>query len=352
MTHLNARLGGLALAAVATLGLTTAATAAENEWSYFSVSPPMHPYSEILNKHFDAIEERSNGELAIELVYFGETPYKGAEAEKLMRDGLVEMTEWLLGYSTSTYPMLSGPMLPFLPEAKMEPGPHVTASDASWASEPIASYLGGILEDHNARRLSRFYWAPQNHWLSSEVKTPEDFKGLKIREYSADGIDFTNAIGATPVSMTAPDVYSALQRGALDGVVTASTSMTGLKWGEVLDSAYITNFKLSISLILVAEDAYAELTPETQAILDEEMAAAGDEIVAFMVEGEEKLHRQLESDYGFTINYATPEDYTALRKIAEEKVWPNWVDSVGAETGQPILDGVLKALSDAAGDAS
>lgn len=345
-------LGGFVLASVTAFGLSPVADAAEHEWSYFSVSPPMHPYSEILTAAFDRIEERSNGELAVELVYFGETPYKGAEAEKLMRDGLVEMTEWLVAYSTSTYPLLSGPGLPFLPATRMEPGPHIVAIDSAWASEPVASELAGILDRHNARRLSRFYWAPQNHWLTKEVKHPADFKGLKIREYSADGIDFTNAIGATPVSMTAPDVYSALQRGALDGVVTASTSMTGLKWGEVLDAGYITNFKLSISLILVAEDAYAELTPETQAILDEEVVRATDEILSFMVEGEEKLHRQLESDYGFTFTYATPEDYTALRQIAEEHVWPKWIDSVGTDVGQPILNGVLEALDAVSGDKS
>ncbi|MBJ3778114.1 TRAP transporter substrate-binding protein [Acuticoccus mangrovi] len=328
-------------------GLTMAAfqaQAAEFEWQYFSVAPPLHPYAQILTKHFDAIEERTNGDLDINLVYFGETPYKGAEAEKLMRDGLVEMTEWLLGYSTSTYPILSGPELPFLAPSRTDATEMIKAMDGAWASEDVAAALDDILKRHDAVKLSRFYWAPQNHWLTKPIDGPDGFKGLKIREFSAEGVDFTEAIGATPVSMTAPDVYSALQRGTLDGVVTASTSMTGLKWGEVLKAGYITNFKLTISLILVSQEAYDRLPPEYQTILKEEVDAATSEILDYMASGEEEMHELLKSEYGFTITYASEEDYNTLREIAKEAVWPNWIERVGADRGKPVVNGVLEAL--------
>ncbi len=338
--------------AVSTLACATAlaaspAVSADFEWSYYSVSPQMHPYSEILNRAFDRIEERSDGRLAIELVFFGETPYRGAEAEKLMRDGLGEMTEWLLGYSTSTYPLLSGPELPFLPEQPMDPAEHIVAIDQAWQSPDVKTELDSILERHDAIRLSRFYWPPQNHWMTEPMDSPEGFRGKKIREFSAEGIDFTNAIGATPVSMTAPEVYAGLQRGALDGVVTASTSMIGLKWGEVLSAGYVTNFKLTTSLILVSERAFESLPDDVKPILQEEMEIATQEILDFMVANEEQLHRQLEAEHGFTINYATQEHYDQLREIAQTQVWPAWVDRVGADVGQPILDGVLQSLKDA-----
>lgn len=335
---------GATLAGGVALAVTQGASAADFEWRYYSVSPMGHPYSQILDKHFKAIQERSGDRLKIDLVYFGETPYKGAEAEKLMRDGLGEMTEWLVSYSTSTYPLLSAPELPFLPTKALSPAEHIPAVDKAWQSPSVANELQSVLDRHNAVRLSRFYWPPQNHWLNAPIDSPDGLKGLKIREYSAEGIDFTTAIGATPVSMTAPDVYAALQRGALDGVVTASTSMTGIKWGEVLKAGYITNFKLSISLILVSKREYDKLPSDVQSILTEEVNKATDEILAFMVENETRLHEQLKKDYGFTINYATPEDYGRLRKIAQDAVWPNWVDRVGADVGKPLINDVLTAL--------
>lgn len=344
-----ARLGrNLAVAVMAATGgmvaTLQASWSAEFEWRYYSVSPMGHPYSQILDKHFKAIEERSGGKLRIDLISFGETPFKGAEAEKLMRDGLGEMTEWLVGYSTSTYPLLSAPELPFLPTAPMDPAAHIIAADQMWTSPNVAQELQDILDRHKAIRLSRFYWPPQNHWLNAAIDSPDGFKGLKIREFSAEGIDFTTAIGATPVSMTAPDVYAALQRGALDGVVTASTSMLGLKWGEVLSSGYITNFKLTISLILVSQREYEKLPPEVQTILNEEITSATDEILAFLTENEASLHEQLKSEHDFTINYATAEDYAKLREIARTEVWPNWIERVGPEVGRPLINDVLSAL--------
>lgn len=340
-------LRGLILTGITAAGMaasTHASLSAEFEWRYYSVSPMGHPYSQILDKHFKAIQERSGDKLKIDLVYFGETPYKGAEAEKLMRDGLGEMTEWLVSYSTSTYPLLSAPELPFLPIEALDPAKHIPAADKAWQSPSVAKELDSILERHNAIRLSRFYWPPQNHWLNKPIDRPEGFNGLKIREYSAEGIDFTTAIGATPVSMTAPDVYAALQRGALDGVVTASTSMTGIKWGEVLKAGYITNFKLSISLILVSKREYDKLPPDVQTILSEEIDKATSEILTFMVDNETKLHEQLKKDYGFTITYASPEDYAKLREIAQTAVWPAWVERVGPDVGKPLINDVLTAL--------
>jgi TRAP-type C4-dicarboxylate transport system substrate-binding protein len=117
------------------------AWSAEFEWRYYSVSPLGHPYSQILDKHVKEIYKRSCDKLKIHLVYFGETPYKGAEAEKLMRDGLGQMTEWLVSYSTSTYPLLSAPELPFLPTKPMAPAEHIEAVDKAWESPSVAAEL-------------------------------------------------------------------------------------------------------------------------------------------------------------------------------------------------------------------
>lgn len=336
---------GLAVAAAAAvLFAAMPASAAQFEWRYYSVVGVGHPYGKILSDGFKRIEERSGGRLKITLVSFGETPYKGSEAEKLMRDNLGDMTEWLLGYSTGTYPILSGPELPMLPTRPLEPAALVKAIDKAWEAPALKRALEKMLKDNRAIRLASFYWPPQNHWLKTKIDGPAGFKGLKIREYSAEGIDFTKAIGAVPVSITAPEVYTALQRGTLDGVVTASTSMTGLKWGEVLKAGYITNHKLTISLILVSERKFNSLPKDIQGVLSSEMKRSCAEIIDFMVQNEPQLHKQLIKDYGFSMVYATPADYAALRKIAAEDVWPAWIQRVGPATGKPIINEVLEAL--------
>lgn len=343
--RLSASLFGLVVAAVgAILFAATPASAAEFEWRYYSVVGVSHPYGKILSDGFKRIEERTGGKLKITLVSFGETPYKGSEAEKLMRDDLGDMTEWLLGYSTGTYPLLSGPELPLLTAKPLDPASLIKAMNRAWETPALKQTLEKLLKDHRARRISSFYWPPQNHWLRSKIDGPAGFKGLKIREFSAEGIDFTKAIGAVPVSITAPEVYTALQRGTLDGAVTASTSMTGLKWGEVLKAGYITNHKLTISLIIVNERKFNRLPKDVQDVLTSEVSRSTAEILDFMVKNESELHKQLVKDYGFSMVYATPADYAALRKVAAEEVWPAWIKRVGPAVGKPIINGVLEAL--------
>jgi TRAP-type C4-dicarboxylate transport system substrate-binding protein len=216
--------------------------------------------------------------------------------------------------------------------------------DRAWQTPELKQTVEKLLKDHRAVRLSSFYWPPQNHWLKTKIDGPAGFKGLKIREFSAEGIDFTKAIGAVPVSITAPEVYTALQRGTLDGAVTASTSMTGLKWGEVLKAGYITNHKLTISLIIVNERKFNRLPKDVQEVLTTEVNRSTAEILDFMVKNETEIHKQLVKDYGFSIVYATPADYAALRKIAADQVWPSWINRVGPATGKAIINEVLEAL--------
>jgi TRAP-type C4-dicarboxylate transport system substrate-binding protein len=336
--------GLLAATFLSTLLSIGSASAAEFQWRYYSVVGPAHPYGKILADGFKRIEERTGGRLKITLVSFGETPYKGSEADKLMRDDLADMTEWLLGYSTGTYPLLSGPELPLLAPQPLGPEAMIKAINKAWETPALKQTVDKLLKDHRAIRLGSFYWPPQNHWFRTKVDGPAGFKGMKIREFSAEGIDFTKAIGAVPVSITAPEVYTALQRGALDGAVTASTSMTGLKWGEVLKAGYITNHKLTISLVLINERRFNRLPKDIQDVLTAEVARSTGEILDFMVRNEAELHKQLMKDYGFAMVYATPADYAALRKVAAEQVWPAWVKRVGPATGRAVINEVLEAL--------
>jgi len=56
------------------------------------------------------------------------------------------------------------------------------------------------------------------------VSSLADLKGRKIRTFGASLNDFVTAIGAQPVSIGFPEVYSALERGVADCAVTGTGS--------------------------------------------------------------------------------------------------------------------------------
>ncbi|MCW5886847.1 MAG: TRAP transporter substrate-binding protein DctP [Anaerolineales bacterium] len=338
------RMWGLVLLGALTTFSFSQPGAATWEWRYYSIVGTTHPYGKIQVEMLKRIEERTQGRLKIRHVSYGETPYKASDAPTVLRDGLGEMSDWLIGYSTSTYPLLSGPELPFLPVKPESPDLLLAASDKAWGAPAIQKELSGILSRNRVVAFGSYYWPPQNYWWRKPFNSAGDFRGLRLREFSAEGIDFARAVGAVPVSLTAPEVYSALQRGVVDGVITSASTLTGLKWGEVLSHGYVANVKLVNNLMLTSSTAFAKLPDDVGLVLKEEVEAGGKALRKFMVEDEARILKELKEKYGMTLVLVDHADYGALRKIAQQEVWAKWIERVGPE-GKSIINSVLEALN-------
>ena len=74
-------------------------------------------------------------------------------------------------------------------------------------------------------------WYPSDNWLFSTqpLRTVEDFKGKKIRLHSTALGDFIKGFNAEGQFAPAADVYTALERGILDGAFLCTTCGMGLK---------------------------------------------------------------------------------------------------------------------------
>ena len=72
------------------------------------------------------------------------------------------------------------------------------------------------------------------------LQTPEDFKGLKIRSYGALAAGALRTLGANPVVMSPSEMYLALQRGTIDGLISGVTSLHQRKLWEVGKYATVT----------------------------------------------------------------------------------------------------------------
>jgi len=337
------------VAGIALLGLSAGNAVAQSNpevnWRYFGVIPTANKFGAKLDEMFGRIAERTDGKFQIEYVYFAETPYKFTDALNLMNQGLVNAVEFLPGYFTSTYPILAAPELPYLAPEKPNPAQAQAAGDRAWASGPMRAELDKIEAANNAVEILSFYYPPMNYWFKPKVTTIEDFEGLRVRDFAKESMTLWELMGATPVSMDGSEIYTALQRGALDGLVTGSTSMMGQKWGEVLTSGFITNFKLARTTMVVNKDDYEALPEAYRQVLNEEAARTAEEIRGFMVENEAKELAMIEEKLDFTITQASPEQYGALREKAKNQVWPSWVERTGGNA-QEVLTGILAASGD------
>lgn len=330
--------------AFAISGSASVSARAENvTWTYYSVITAQHEAGQALTAAFDRISERTNGEFKINFVSYGETPHKATDALQVMKDGLVEMTEWIPAYTTGTYPILGGPGLPFLLPDFSDTAKAQAGADAAWEAPAMQAELNSIFDEHGASPMGSYYYEPMNFYFTTPVEGYKDFDGKRMRVFSPELSTLAQELSAAPVSLPAPEVYSALQRNSLDSVITSSGGVVGLKWSEQLKSVYLVNMLMVRTDILASRSALENLPEEFRAVLTDEMGKAGTELRELLTELDKKNFQTMR-DMGFTFASSEGEEYTALRKISQEKVWPQWAERLG-DKGKTVIDDMLSSVS-------
>jgi len=301
------------------------------------------PHGKGLVDTFQRIKERTNGELEITHNLYIETPYKATEALEIVRDGLVEIVEWNPIYYAGTYPFFGVPELPFLSPRLLSPAEMAKAESEYWEVGAMGEALNRVLEEHSAVEVSTYFMEPSSFYFAGEVKSLADIEGKRLRVYSQPLGTLMMELGATPVSITAPDVYSALQRGGLDGVITTPSTVEGLKWSEQMKSGFIVNLHAVKQSQLVSKAKLDALSPEVREIFLEEMQKFEAMTPGFADDNKVSYHKLME-EKGVTITTVSEEEYTKLHQIAKERVWPAWVEQQSQEV-KDAYEAVLTLIS-------
>lgn len=334
-----------AVAAAAVLTFCAAGASAAEQWRYVGGLPMTHDYPKLLAAAFDRISDRTKGELDIEYVFIAETPYKFGEVMTVVRDGLIDGGEWVPSFVAGTYPILAAPELPFLFANRVEVAKGQAATNAAWDSPAMAQVVNRILGEHNAHHLGvRYYFEPMNFWfVEHETPSLETFQNKQMRVFTPELSELMLGLGANPVTMQSHEVYAALQRNLLDGLVTGSGNIKGSKFHEVLRAGYIADPVYISSWPIFNKDKFEALSPDLRQVLVEEMRATVTEIANTLEVRDREKREEAENSFDFAMTTATAEDYEKLRAIAEERVWPKWKERAGEEAGAVLKD-VLQAM--------
>jgi TRAP-type C4-dicarboxylate transport system substrate-binding protein len=313
-------------------------------WKYYSVVPATHPYGKILNKYFKIIEKRSNGRLKIEFACWAESPYKGFDALRVLRDGLVPTAEIIAPYVSGSAPILTGPCLPYLlPKLEGNLGTFYKLSFGMWDKPSVRKIKDKIFKNFGVVSLGTYGWGSQSYYSRLPLKKIADFKGLKIRCFDPVNTDLFKAIGAVPTVISAPEVYTALQRGVVDAVVTQAQSLLSMRWGEVMKYAYTMPTRTPVTFFGVSKVYWESLPPDLQNIMKEEVAKALKEVNDEAIVSRAKTLQILKNKYGYTITNPSESDYQHMRKICEKDVWPKWISRSGPGARE-MLNACMKAI--------
>jgi len=100
------------------------------------------------------------------------------------------------------------------------------------------------------------------------LKTPDDFKGKKVRTTSPLMSKYVKAAGGTPITISGAEVVQALQRGTIDAGLSAPVAFIAQQYFEVTDY-YTGPQNAGISISLVNLDWWNSLSEDDRIIISE-----------------------------------------------------------------------------------
>jgi len=326
-----------AAAFVAAAGLaSTPAAAAVTNWDYYSFTGVTHPVTKYQMAFAAEVEKRTKGQLKITVRPAGELPFRIDEAGKIAGEGLVQIASAYSGFLTGTVPIAGITGHPFLVR---------TTEEGTKVWPIIDKYTKPEFEKLGAKTLFHFYWPPQNLFGSGKpIRTAADFAGRKIRTTDPKQAELIKRLGGSSITLATAEVPVAVQRGLMEGVLTATFNMVGAKWTEFAKWAWYADINAGgPNFELVNLKAYNALAPDVRAALDEVAAEWGPkmnkEISAIEIEEKKTLTQK----YGI-------ETFDAPQATVDEivkKVSPYWDE--WAQQNGPTAAAMLKDIRAAVG---
>lgn len=302
------------LAAVLVLGLAWAAApyaGAADTYTLKAVSAWPKSVYEVQNflKFLEVVQEnvakQAPGQLKIDY-RGGPEVISNREQVEALRNGLVDMVFTTSGYYVSTVPVADAMNL-----TELQP----------WEerAKGVNAYLNEIHEkEANAVYLGRLGPGMSFQLFLTKPIDSADLKGYKIR-CSPTHTAFLKAINGVPVVIPPPDVYTALERGVVDGFVWVEGLIRDWGWQEVTKYIVEPTFYNGVNNVLVNKDAWEKLPPNLKKILQDSEETAEHlavERARAHVAGEMKAFQ----DAGIKVIQLPPAEAAKLKKAAHDSL--------------------------------
>lgn len=231
---------------------------------------PQDPIAQAMESAKETIEERSEGELTIQIF-----PNSQLGSDE-------DVVEQIRSGANIAILIDAGRLSEYQPELGILSAPYLVEDHRDYhqiTTSPL--YLDWVegLADSSGLRLLNYNWFQGSRQMltQNEVQTPEDLSGVRVRTINSPvWVKTIQAMGATPTPLPWSEVYSALQLGSIDGAEAQLTAAEGQNLHEVITHVALTNHIHLMTGIATSEQWYQSLPDELRSILDEELLKAGE----------------------------------------------------------------------------
>lgn len=312
--------GAAAIMAAAMISTPGIASAQDVTLRLHQFLPPPAPVpAQILKPWATMVEEASGGRIKIE--HFDAMSLGGRPPELMdqARDGVVDLSMTVVGYTPGRFPRTEVFELPF-----MMTNPVATAK-AYW--EMVETDFQNN-EYKDVKVLGAWVHGPGVIHTEGGVSSLEDMKGLTLRGPTRIINDLLSELGAEPVGMPLPAIPEAISKGVVKGTVIPWEVTTSIRLSELVENH--TEFSgdeslYTAAIVLVMNKAkYEALPDDLRAILDAESGAKLSAFATQVMWDMDAPAREIAVSAGNSITTLDAEEI-ARWKQASEPVVERWI---------------------------
>lgn len=300
-------------ALAASLACATPALAVD--WNlYHHQSAPLFATSRGAKMLSEQIEKDTNGELKVRLHLSGTLQIAPNNITPAVAEGVVQLADDL--FNSGNIPVAGIPRLPGLVR---------TLDEFRKTADALRPYLEKAFAEKGIVMLADYTYPLQVVWGRKKLTSLDDFKGMKLRVAQPEQGEMVRRFGGTSVTISAPEVPSALDRGVVDGIFTAGVG--AVLWKDLLKYGFLIPVNWNNSYILANAEAYNKLSPELQA----KLRKAAQDVAKWnqdTMQTEEAASVKTLTDAGYVMTTAKPEEAAAVADTMKS-YWDEWAKSRG-----------------------
>jgi TRAP-type transport system periplasmic protein len=292
------------------------------QWNfYMHQSAPNFATSRGAKLFTEEIEKATGGELKVRLHLAGTLQINASNITQAVGEDIVQMGDDL--FNSGNIPVAGILRLPMLIQSY---------EDFAKADAVLAPYIEKAFAQKGSTVLASYTYPMQFVWGRKKLESLDDFKGMKLRVAQPEQGELVRRFGGVSITMSAPEVPSALDRGVVDGIFTAGVG--AVLWKDLLKYAFVMIVNVNNSYFIANTDAYGKLSPALQGKLREtaQMAAHWDQDT---MKTEEAESVQLLKSAGYTFTAARP-DEIARAVDAVKPYWETWAKARGPDVVEAL----------------
>jgi len=314
------------------MGMTVTPVLAKTVWNANSVWPPKNLHSVGLTDFAEKVKTATNGDLEMVVSTGGALGYKGPDLLKAVRDGLVPVSDMLISGVAGDEKSFQIVTLPFLVR---------NFDELRLLLDISRPYFDKSAQKWGQKILYVAPWPGAGLWTKKKITTLEELKGLKTRTYDKNGALVMEAVGATPFALPFSEVYTSLQTGLIDSVMTSTPTAVDGKFWEVLKYFEPLNITIATNMVTVNLKAFNKL-PKAQ---QDALVKIGREMEGTMwanVKTWDKEQEAISNKNGIETVKPSTKLVGELEKITEG-IRAEWLKGAPAD-GKKIYDEFLKKV--------